>query len=261
MTITTMDQLVAGLTGGYRISFDKVAAAGTQPCLTSYWTLAGSPGAANVPPTGAGEVPTNATAGALAFVNPSSGQAYLAGARASGPGAVLIYDRLVHTSGLSAIVTTAQTVDSVAVNRPDTTGYNTQMFLEVYTALGSSASAVTISYTNQSGTAGQTTTVNMGSISTNQVELLLPLPLAQGDSGVQSVQTVTLNNTTGTAGNFGITIARLVAVIPGPSISPALGVADPFALGLPEIENNACLWPVGWGNAAAIAGQLLVAQL
>lgn len=182
----------------------------------SLWKVAGFPGAGATPATGAGAVPTSATAGALGpWTDPDSNhRTDYAGMKAAGTllGSLLTYDRCVHTSGLSGTVATAQTVNSVAVTRP-ATGLGAELWLECYTATGSSAVNVTASYTNSDGTSGRTTT----SVAFWQAPVagqMMQLPLQSGDKGVRSVQTVTLSGSTGTAGDFGVTLVRKLAFLP-----------------------------------------------
>lgn len=265
MTISTMDQLVAGLDNGFQSRFWKTTFSTASP--QSGWSNPGSPGAPGAPPTGAGEVPTEATQGALYYTAAGGGLTnYLAALQltAAGEGIFLLYDRLVHTSGLVGNVTTAQTVSSVAVNRPDTTGSGAELFLEVYTALGATVATATVSYTNQSGTAGQTATAAV--TASLPKGGLVPVTLAAGDTGVQTVQTVTLSASTGIAGNFGITIGRRLAVPPMsiPTTSTAVNSTYPqdgFALGLPAMGAHACLWLIAYGtNVAQVFGNLAFAQ-
>jgi hypothetical protein len=66
------------------------------------------------------------------------------------------------------------------------------------------------------------------------------IPLAAEDSGIQSIQTVQLNNTA--AGNFGITIAQPLAWIPV-NMAGTMGWRD-YTTGLPGIpviNPDACL--------------------
>ncbi|HEV2235046.1 MAG TPA: hypothetical protein VGR57_00160, partial [Ktedonobacterales bacterium] len=204
--------------------------------------------------TAAGAVPTSATTGAVSFTNPTSGNSYLARlfATSSVAGTLILYDRLVHTSTLSGTVTTAQTVASVALTRPDANGVNAELFMEVYTALGATSTTITGSYTNQAGTAGHTTTA--ATIPSNApAGFLLPMPLAAGDTGIQTVASVTLAASTLTAGNFGVTIARRIAEFAIPAVQQPYPPQDPFWAGLPQIYNSACIFGVfviGSGTAA-----------
>jgi hypothetical protein len=68
------------------------------------------------------------------------------------------------------------------------------------------------------------------------------IPLASGDSGIQSIQTVELDGLTGSAGNFGIIIAQPLAWIPV-GIGGTMGWRD-YTTGLPSIpviDPDACL--------------------
>lgn len=241
MAIATMDQLVAALAQSQNI--DTLEGSMTTKGAGFYqslWQATGRPGSGATPATGAGAVPTSATAGAIPFTNPTgSNTMYLAGLELSCtiPGVAIFYDRLVHTSGLSGTVATAQTVASTALTRY-TTGVGVNLWLEFYSATGGTQVNCTISYTNQAGTSGQTTTFAFPV--TTVAGQMFPVPLASGDSGVRAVASVTLSATTGTAGNFGITLAARLAQIP--IISANYGVDRDYAtLGMPQVVASACL--------------------
>ena len=239
MAITTLDQLLGAV--NQPKSFGKVSAtakgAGT---FQSLWTTAGLPTAGVTPTTAAGVAPTSTTAGAIKFTNPVTGLSYLSKVSSTHQtvGTLILYDRLVHTAALNATLTTAQTVNSAALTR-NTSGEGVEIFLEFYTATGATASNVTVSYTNSDGVAGRTS-VSVPMPVTPVAGQMLPIPLQSGDKGVRSIQSVTLSASTGTAGNFGITLVERIAEMP---VCVAGGgiVLDPFALGLPKIEDNACL--------------------
>jgi phage tail sheath gpL-like len=96
---------------------------------------------------------------------------------------------------------------------------------------------------------------------------LQQVPLASGDTGVASVQSVTLSASTGLAGNFGIVIGRRVAVLPASNANGsnfvAATVQDAFTLGMPQLYDHSCLWVVGGygaGFPGPITGMLGVAQ-
>lgn len=241
MAITTMDQLVAGVAGGERVYLQKnVSPTVTTLTHTSFWKVAGQPAAAATPPTGAGEAPTKATAGALPWTNPSGGaKAYLAAVTGTAEdlGIVAIYDRLVHTSGLSGTVTTTQAINSAALTRY-TDGAGVELWLEVYTTIGGTARTATITYVNQAG-ATKTTSVQT-STSTMNTGRMLQVPLAAGDTGIRSVTDLTWSASTGAAGDFGIVLLRRLGEMACGAI-PALEPRDAFDLGMPEIQSDACL--------------------
>jgi hypothetical protein len=205
----------------------------------SLWLAGGNPGAGATAPTGSGAVPTSATAGAIPFVNPSGANTmYLARmmATASNNGTLVLYDRVVHTSGLSGTVTTAQTVNTVAITR-NPANSDTGAWLEWYGNTGTTAVTATVSYTNQSGVTGRAGTVAI--LATTPAGRTIPVILQSGDTGVQSVQTVTLSASTTTAGNFGVTLSNRVCSIP---LLANLGQNFNYAaLGLPIVQPNACL--------------------
>lgn len=277
MAIETLDGLVAGLTGGQTIQFSRPIDPPNTARWGSAWVNSGTndyfPPMGSTPPTGAGEAPTNSTAGALLFTNPGgASSAYLAVLTTAGgtssPGQVMLYDRLVHTSGLSGTVTTAQTVNSAAITRPDANGEGVELWLEWYTTTGSTLRTFTASYTNQAGTSGRTAAVTPPEQCT--AGAMWNLPLQAGDTGVRSVQSITLSGTTGTAGNFGVTLLRRLAVNGGPLASPFQNASgggvgdsnDAFGTGLPEIHSGACLALAIYSENSTnslVLGQLCVA--
>lgn len=241
MAISTLDGVVAGLTAAQVVPFYK-ASASTEGAgyYHSLWRGAGQPAAANQPTSGAGDAPTNATLGAMPLTNAGgSNTLYLARASLSSGtiGHFLLYDRLVQTSGLSGTVTSAQDINSTALTRY-TTGEGCQLWIEWYTATGSSQVNITVSYTNQAGTAGQSTTVAFYASPT--AGQMYQIPLAAGDTGLRSVQSITLSATTGTAGNFGITIAKPLVDFPITAANAAI-VQDAIAVGMPTIQDDAAL--------------------
>jgi hypothetical protein len=240
MAITSENGLIAALASGQLFSSYYQSVSATSGRITSLWSVGGQPGAGGTPSTGAGAVPTSATAGAIPLVNPTgSNTLYLARLTASSSVAnfLRIYDRLVHTSGLSGTVTTAQTVNTVAITRTYSTPVSA--WLEIYSALGSTATVATISYTNQAGTTGRTGTASIPA--SPAFANVFPIALQSGDTGVQSVQSVTLSVSTGTAGNFGITLASFLGSVGIPGAGLALPPVNFAALGLPVIQPNACL--------------------
>lgn len=241
MAITTRDGLVAALTGAQRFQLNKASVASMAAGqLCSLWGIAGYPVAAANPPTGAGEAPTRTTAGAIPFSAPGGANtlylARLAGALAT-QGTVILVDRLSHQSGLSGTVTTAQTVNTTPLTRY-TDGAGVEAYLEWYADTGSTVATATVSYTNQDGTAGRSGTASL--TATMRARRLLPITLAAGDTGVRSVESVTLSASTLTAGNFGVTLLRRIAQ--AGLIVANVGVeADYARLGAPVIDPAACL--------------------
>lgn len=156
---------------------------------------------------------------------------------------VMLVDRLADVSGMSGIVTTAQACGTGLVPTRYTNGAGVLAAVHIYTAVGTTATTLTISYTNQAGTAGRTSqAIVFGATNNLAVAQILPIPLADGDTGVQSVQSATVLATTGTAGNFGITLYRPIAVMPQSAANGASGYREMLNSGaLEDIDDNACL--------------------
>jgi hypothetical protein len=216
----------------------------------STWMLDGVPaGATTAPSTWAN--PDNTTQGGLLQTDPGgSRQKWLMqfSAACIQAGTFLLYDRLGHNGGLNATTTTAQTFTGT-LNRYNTSSESVGnfMFYEIYgntaSILGSTGTTMTVEYTNQAGTTGRVSpAVAIGATGFREGNQARIIPLAAGDTGIQSVQNVDLLATTGTAGNFGITVGHPLAYLPV-SVLGGIGWRD-FVTGLPgipEIKTDACL--------------------
>lgn len=192
----------------------SVSPAVSSGSLMSQWQAAPDGGAAATSTTY-----TNATTGAVGQDDPV-GNYYLVSAQwampdntTTGPGgALVLLDRLVSVGGLDGTLTSAQTVNTPTLPRY-TTGAGVWAMAEVYSSVGSTSTNLTISYTNQAGTAGRTsksaTLWPNGNLNNTKF-----IPLLPGDTGFRSVQTATLSSGTGIAGNWGITLFRPIAFLP-----------------------------------------------
>ena len=206
-------------------------------------------------------VPTSATAGSFGQNNPATGQLSLIGSRVCGSstGAVIVCDRLSHQAGLSGIVTTAQTTNlpTAALTRY-TSGDGVMIGITIYTAIGATATTITASYTNQAGVAGKITqAMAFGGTGFNTASRLILLPLASGDTGVRSVESVTVLATTGTAGNFGVTLFKPLYFASIESLTlnnqPTGFLNGCSGGGIPSIVNDACLFHVGISTTTGLA--------
>lgn len=213
--------------------------------------------------------PTSATLGSLIFQNGGTGTLAILGARWTGInfGQIIIADRLSHQGGLSGTVIGAQTTNlpTAALTR-NTSGVGVMIGLTIYTAVGTTATTVTVSYTNTADQAGRISpAVVFGSVGFNLANRMIQIPLAAGDTGVKSVQSVSLAASTATAGAFGVTLYRPIFMIGVESSSAVttstLLTGGTFGL-VPEIPDNACLFPIGinGGVNAMGAGTLIVGE-
>jgi len=228
--------------------------------LNSGWTVNGYPvGSA---PTSA-VVPTNATAGALETVNVSGAVQrilrLIQDQSANDPGTLVVADRLSHQGGLSGTSTSTQTTNlpTAALTR-HTNGIGVMAALEIYTLLGASGTTATVSYTNTTPTSGQASPAfSFGVAVNNAVGRMVLVPLASGDVGVTAVATVTLAQSSGTAGNFGVTLFYPLLSIPT-WMATANGVDEEALFGFgswfPQVVDNACLQLLVSQSAATLTG-------
>ncbi len=133
---------------------------------------------------------------------------------------VLLVDILVAVSGINANINTLQTINSVALTRY--TGTNSAGNLithEVTTALGATGSNLTVTYTNQAGTTGRSTSAHqltasaiVGRLQPNVMGAFSPL--AAGDFGVRQIESATCSVAMG-AGVLNSYIYRPIHMLPG----------------------------------------------
>lgn len=245
----------------------------------STWIQGGGfPVAAGTPAAAA--APTRTTVGALGQQNGGAGQLRMLLAQighnnygtdtlqALGLGMVVIADRLSHQGGLSGTVTGAQTTNlpTAALTRY-TSGVGVMAALEIYIAVGATLVNPIVSYTNQAGTAGQTSQVfNFGGTTRNEISRFITIPLAAGDTGVRSVESVTLGVSTLTAGNFGVTLFKPLCMLPLVPYGTEF-TGDPFlSMGgqAEEVLDDACLFFITQTNSTAqatITGMLNFAEI
>lgn len=202
---------------GFRSHVRKTVTNATgESILSSSWT------SADYPPAGA--APTTAVAldysgalGAQSIRHPSvgAGRLCLVGADTGDKfgTAYMLIDRLSHMGGLSGTSTSPQTTNLPTAALPRyTDGTGVMIGVQVYTTMGSTDSVLTISYTNTTPTAGRTAVV-LFSASTPSAGAFYIAGLQGADTGVTSVESATLSLSTGTAGNFGITLFKPLAII------------------------------------------------
>ena len=228
----------------------RVGAAAAQAPVANRWT---SLWQYNATLGGSGALPTTATtparnvAGAFGQNDPTGGrQLWLLGIEGYSSIAAnyLIYDRLAQVGGLSGAVITAQTcnISSTRYNTAQT-AVGVQIAIEIGAAVGTTATTISASYTNQDGTAGRTTKlIAFGGTGNRELQRVLFLPLADGDTGVLSVQSVTVAANTGTVGNFAVLLIKPLIQV-GTSYAGGCFIRDAVtnAPALPEVLPGACL--------------------
>ena len=193
-------------------------------------------------------------------------------AATSVPGTLMLVDLQGYYPGISNNTTSAQTLVGTPTLRY-TNGEGCRMYWVQTAAAGATAQNIALSYTDQNGNAGSAlgATVAMtasgiaghishaGTAANNYGPFL---PLASGDTGVRSVQTVTFS--AANTGTGALCIARPLAQI---TLSVAGLMTEKDLLNqipsLPIIKDGACLvWLYGAGAATAasttLAGGIVV---
>ena len=257
--ITSIDQLVDAMgNNSSRLIIDKASisnavAGGFQ----SLWRATGQPGQAAIPTTAARC--DNTLLGAIQFAQqtaPATSYLAIIEALCTNAGTTLeIHDRLMHMGGLVGNITTSQTVnldldanlasDNLDARKGDANYSDVQWWMEWYADTGATASNATINVTYNDGTSGDLTVQAVGGTirATRMFPLNTLIPAAAAGKYIRDINTVILSASTGTAGNFGFTCTRYRGATYLP-LANARFTADWQGLGLPEIANESCLFPI-----------------
>jgi len=272
MAITTLAGVELGLTAPIiATKGTSNQANSTSQWLTSFYSV-GFPPAATAPTPGVSGTALTSYTGQIPFTNPASGNTYLAGFRKSffsdtvsaSQRTTMLVDRLWHNSGLDRTLTTAQTVNSVAWPARDingsTNGQGVYLAVEISTAMGTGAPTITVSYTNSAGTAGRTGVGILSTRASAPSGHWFPIGLQAGDTGVQSVQSVTFSVSWGTAGVLHLVAYRPVAMINTTSMPANYSADDALTLAVPQLWNDTVLQTVcvTANNGSVDGGPLLV---
>lgn len=240
MTITTLDGLIGApkqiLAYARTTSVTAVAA---NHCAIHQ--AAGVPGATAlaVGDTAAGLVPTDAYGAAVTIDSFGAGATgYLTRAviSSSVSSNVWVYDRLFHAGAFpyNANVALADQ-PSFASRVPNGDYRGLELWFEAVTAHTGNIS-VTVTYTNQDGTPGQST----GAVAWGAAPAVgrsFRLPLAAGDSGIQKIESVVA--TVASAGTFNLYIARHLVV--ARLIGSATEILAFDRTGMPVVYPDSCI--------------------
>lgn len=253
-TFADLDAVIAALPGQHaRLGKNGFTAEGNGTWF-SLWKVAGNPSAGATPPTGDGEIPTKATAGAVPFTNAAGGNKLHLGKAAVSAGSVgtlVVYDRLWHNSGFVGNTASAQTISTPpTLTRPDANGAGVEIWMEVYSAMGASAATFTVTYTNQGGTGSRSATYSMPANALT-VGQIVPFAFDSGDTGARTVSQVQLSGSTGTAGDFGLVLLRRLAEIPV-KVAGSGELLDALDLALVDVDNDACLAFMWFANSTSV---------
>lgn len=252
MALTSFDQYLQKLRDTPPVSFPNLTSRYAQ---YGTWTANGG-----VAPT-ASVALTKATAGAQILRIPDTGDQFLQVTTMghylpSAPviGVPMVTDRLVHSGGLVANITTEQTTNLPTAALPRyTDGIGVMLALDVYTGTGATATTVTARYTNQDGTAGRVTQVVVWPVSVPTGRRFI-LPLQDGDTGVRSVGGVTFAGSTTAAGNVGVTLFKPLGWAHSNMMHGGGQWGEAMAAlygGLFQVHNDACIEFLSFGGASS----------
>lgn len=257
--IENIDDLVKALgNNSSRIVLDKASIASQiANSYCSLWRATGQPGQGAIPTVVA--TCNNTTVGTIGFnqqMSPSTSYgAYLEIATGNAAMTMELHDRLANMGGLNGTLTTAQSVnldlntllatDNIDTRKGDANYSDVQWWLEWYTATGVTAVTATIVVTYNDGTTGNLSVLSLAA--TRPASHMIPLnsliPSAQSGKFIRGIVSVTLSATTGTAGNFGVTVTRPRMTLSSPFANFKF-IADWAQLGLPEIYNSSAIFPI-----------------
>lgn len=241
------------------------AAASAVTSWQSFWTtpasaVSGFSQAGSAP--GAAAVCTSATAGAIYTPRDAAKVSYVTALAFSlynsvslrvDPGSLILFDRLVHSSGLDATLTTTQNVNTptLPARLNSAVGADVEAFIECYVQLGSTGTTATVAYTDSAGNP-QTRAVTIPA--TLRVGMLLPIfPAAGAAPGFKSIESVTLAASTTSAGNFGVTLARRILTTFARRQTVPVAMLGGFDLGFPRVHGDACIWATAFPSDGAAA--------
>ena len=176
----------------------------------------------------------------------------------------MLVDMQGYYPGINMNTLSAQTLTGTPTLRY-TNGAGVKAFLVARATTGAAAHNVNISYTNTASTAGRTLPVTVACTASAIVPHIVHsgtaannygpfLPLASGDLGIKSVQSITLSAASGTASTAALVLARPLLTLP----LTVLGVAAERDLmnqlpSLPQVQDGACLTWLLFTGAATVA--------
>lgn len=256
---------------GQSLQFNKLSSALGAMIPHSFWAMIGNPAAGGYGALGKtnGRVLTRATQGAIPYRLPSGGRTmHLVKGEATliqgALGTLVLVDRI-------ADVLLSHNEASGSLGGVDATsrlplGGGAQLWIEVQSALSAASNTLTFGYTNQDGTPGRTTQsiVTTASQAANRsVNSVFFQPLQAGDSGIRTLDAVSLVSGAGT-GQIAACLVRPLARFPLP-LSASTTSRD-FVMelpSLPQIFDESCLALLYVGSSTSapiVEGELLIAD-
>lgn len=182
------------------------------------------------------------------------------------PGVLILVDLLLYYPGINLNSTSSQSLTNGVSLPRYTSGAGVQMFLETTTATAATShNYVTWSYTNSASTSGRALapTVNQAAVSpigsiehsgTSAGNVGPLLPLAAGDLGVKSVQSVQFSAAAGASAAGALVLCKPLMRIPLTAAGIPTLVNPLFDMPpMPQIQDGACLSWLYYAGAATVA--------
>lgn len=180
------------------------------------------------------------------------------------PGVLMLCDLQGYFPGINMNSNTAQTLVGTPTLRYSG-GAGVRAYLVAQSTTGATAHNLSMTYTNQAGTGSRTMPVTVSCTASAITPHIVHsgtaannygpfLPLANGDTGIQSVQSVQLSAASGTASTAALCLVKPLATLP---ITTASVVAERDLMNqlpsMPRIYDGACLTWLYFAGAATAA--------
>ena len=286
---SSQDEMISALSDlgqGYRADWQKSTFATTAHTAGLWYSLfrgGGNPGADTILGTGtnlAFRALTDATAGATGIphggnvggANPYKvllNAAAQTAAATTAPCVLMLVDLLGFYPITSVTTTGAQTLNNSVTLPRYTNGAGVQAFLTPSTVMGAATPTLSIGYTNSAGTAGKATpaTLPIGNTAAAVTSIVYSgtgngkfgpfMPLAAGDAGIRSVQSVTLSASY-VSGVLNLVLCKPLMTLPITTlgVTAERDLVNQFA-SMPKIHDGACLaWVMLAGAATPVASPI-----
>ena len=190
-------------------------------------------------------------------------------AATTAPCVLMLVDLLGFYPITSVTTTGAQTLNNTVTLPRYTTGAGVQAFLTPSTVMGAATPNITLNYTNSAGTAGKATpaTLPIGNTAAAVTSIVHSgtgtgkygpfIPLAAGDAGIRSVQSINLSASY-VSGVLNLVLCKPIMTLPITTlgVTAERDLVNQFA-SMPRIYNGACLnWLMLAGAATPVASPL-----
>lgn len=283
---TSQDDLINQLTvngRGYRNDWQKSTFATTAQTAGLWYSLqqgGGNPAAATILGTGTNLAfqamsDSTATAGGIRHGGDVGGFKVLLNAAAqtaaatTAPCVLMLVDLLGFYPITSVTTITAQTLNNTVTLPRYTDGAGVQAFMTPSTVMGAATPNLSIGYTNSAAVAGKATpaTLPIGNSAAAVTSIVYSgtgngkfgpfMPLAAGDAGIRSVQTVTLSASY-VSGVLNLVLCKPLMTLPITTlgVTAERDLVNQFA-SMPKIYDGACLaWIMLAGAATPVASPI-----